>query len=191
MMEYARGNEAEFQAIDINQLIEQNLNMALLASSMKDYSLNVTIQKEFDYTLGLIEVIPQDLGRVLLNLVNNAFYAMREKGKKNPSFLPTLQIKTSASNNQVNICIRDNGTGIPSAIRTKVFTPFYTSKPPNSGNTGLGLSISYEIVVTRHQGSLELVSEPGKFTEIKLQLPMVQDEVFKSTAKAGFKRLLI
>ncbi|MBX2871487.1 MAG: tetratricopeptide repeat protein [Saprospiraceae bacterium] len=176
MLDYARDGRNSFQSIDIHPLIEEQLYLVLQASNLNDYALNVTLQKNFDPAIDRVEVMPQDLARVFLNLITNALYALKEKSKNNSFFGPVLEISTSATDQEVIVSIKDNGTGIPPENRKKVFTPFYTSKPPNSGNTGLGLSISYEIVVARHHGSLELESETGQFTELIMRLPFVQEQ---------------
>lgn len=173
VMDYAQGSRENFQAVDVHELINSNLQLAMHGSSSIDFGLNVQIQKDFDTGLGLIDVIPQDFGRVLLNLFNNAFYALEEKGRSDTSFVPTLRIKTKMiPNNMLSISIWDNGPGIPEAVHNKIFTPFYTTKPPGTGNTGLGLSLSYDIVVVRHGGSLVFSSEDGRFTEFIIQVPI-------------------
>jgi signal transduction histidine kinase len=116
-------------------------------------------------------MVSQDIGRVFLNLFNNACDALQQKQRETPNFSPVLRVTTAAQNGQAVVRIRDNGTGIPPEVRDKIFTPFFTTKPTGTGNTGLGLSISYEIVVKDHDGKLDVQSEPGKFTEFIIALP--------------------
>lgn len=180
VMDYAQGSRENFQAVDVHELINRNLQLAMHGSPTVDFALNVQVQKEFDTSLGVVDVIPQDFGRVLLNLFNNSFYALEEKGRNDISFVPTLRISTKMiPNDMLSISVWDNGPGIPEAMHNKIFTPFYTSKPPGDGNTGLGLSLSYDIVVSRHGGSLEFSSEDGRFTEFIIQVPINNGFHFK------------
>ncbi|MCZ6820899.1 MAG: ATP-binding protein [Calditrichaeota bacterium] len=118
-------------------------------------------------------VIPQDIGRVLLNIFNNACDALhQQQKKKGEDYTPELTVSTTPRNGEVEIRIRDNGPGIPQEIRDKIFYPFFTTKPTGQGNTWLGLSISYDIVVQGHQGKIEVNSTPGEFTEFVMRLPL-------------------
>jgi signal transduction histidine kinase len=119
----------------------------------------------------MLEVVPQDLSRVFLNIINNACYAADEKKKAlGNNFMPTISVRTKNLGNQIEIRIRDNGKGVPQEIRDKIFNPFFTTKPTGKG-TGLGLSISYDIVVQEHKGELEVETEEGNFTEFIIRLP--------------------
>jgi signal transduction histidine kinase len=139
----------------------------------QDSSFNVKIEKEYDPAVGKFEVVPQDLSRVFLNLINNACYAANEKRKAmSNEFVATLVVRTKDLGDKIEIRIRDNGNGIPPAIREKIFNPFFTTKPTGQG-TGLGLSISYDIVVQQHRGEIDVETEEGKFTEFVVRLPKV------------------
>ena len=126
---------------------------------------------ELDPTLGKVNVLPQDLGRVLLNMLTNAFYAVSEKKRQHPQgYDPTVWIVTQSRPGQVVIRIRDNGTGMPESVKQKIFQPFFTTKPTGQG-TGLGLSLSYDIITKGHGGTLEVVTQEGAFTEFIIRLP--------------------
>ena len=119
----------------------------------------------------MARITPQDLGRVLLNIFNNAFYAVVQKAKSaGEDYCPTVWLSTRLENGSVEIRIKDNGTGIPDSVRAKIFEPFFTTKPPGQG-TGLGLSLSYDIVYNGHEGTMEVESEPGAFTEFIIRIP--------------------
>jgi signal transduction histidine kinase len=138
----------------------------------KDKGFNASIKTNFDHTLPRISVIPQDLGRVLLNIYNNAFYSVAEKAKKQAgNFDPTVTVSTKREENQLLITIRDNGLGISESVRQKIFQPFFTTKPTGQG-TGLGLSLSYDIITKVHDGSIELNTVDGEYAEFILSLPI-------------------
>lgn len=146
--------------------------MALAYHGMraKNGSFNATIHKEYDKSLGVVDVVPQDLSRVFLNILSNALYAMQEKKERlNGEFSPTLAVTTRNLGNQVRISIRDNGKGIPREHLDRIFNPFFTTKPAGEG-TGLGLSISYDIIV-QHKGEIKVDTEEGKYTEFIIILP--------------------
>jgi signal transduction histidine kinase len=132
----------------------------------------VTIEKAFAADMAPLEVVPQDLSRVFLNVLNNACYAVNEKSKKlnGSGYAPTLRVATADLGEQVEVRIRDNGLGIPPEVREQIFNPFFTTKPTGQG-TGLGLSISHDIVVQEHGGQLEVQTEAGEFTEFVVRLP--------------------
>src|SRR5262249_36115180 len=134
----------------------------------------IALERSFDPAAGTADIFPQDLTRVLLNLISNGFYAATErKGQaKNDSYEPTITASTRDLGDHVEIRIRDNGTGIPPEVKEKIFNPFFTTKPTGEG-TGLGLSISHDIVVKQHAGSIEVDTRPGEFTEIRIVLPRV------------------
>jgi two-component system, NtrC family, sensor kinase len=139
----------------------------------KDKDFNATMETDFDKNLPEINLIPQDMGRVLLNLFNNAFYAVTEKSKLNTegvSFKPTVYLSTQLIDNQIVIKVKDNGSGMPESVRAKIFQPFFTTKPTGSG-TGLGLSLAYDIVTKGHGGALEVVSTEGVDTDFIISLP--------------------
>ncbi len=172
MMLHTRGEKAERRAVDINFLLDQNINLAYHGFRAQDSSFNVTIEKDFDESIGMQEVVHQDIGRVFLNILNNACYAVREKQiDQGDSFSPTIWVSSQSLDEKIEIKIRDNGPGIPKEIINKIIEPFFTTKPTGEGNTGLGLSISYDIVVNEHQGIFEVNSEVGEFTEFVIGLP--------------------
>ena len=137
----------------------------------QDVSFNISIKTDYDPFVGLTDVVPQDIGRVLLNVINNACYAVHAKRKAmGEDFSPTLSMRTVNLGDRVEIRIRDNGKGIPPEVRDKIFHPFFTTKPAGAG-TGLGLSISYDIVVQEHKGQLNVETEEGEYTEFIITLP--------------------
>jgi signal transduction histidine kinase len=172
MLELSRtGSRGEHEEVDLNVLVNQSINLAYHEIRMVNPSVEVAIQRSFDAELPPMEVMPQPLGRALLNIVNNACYAVEERRKKGEAgFSPQLTVTTRSLANAVEIRVHDNGMGIPASIRGKVFNPFFTSKPPGKG-TGLGLAISYDIIVQGHGGTLDFTSEEGEYTEFVVTLP--------------------
>jgi signal transduction histidine kinase len=180
MLEHSRESTGVREWIDINQLADEYLRLSYHGLRAKDKSFNSDFKTDFQDTLPKIEVIPQDLGRVFLNLINNAFYAVNER-KKNVgevsnladvrAYQPTVTVSTQQIDSQIIIKVKDNGTGMSETVKTKVFQPFFTTKPTGSG-TGLGLSLSYEMVTKGHGGSLEVVSTEGVGTEFIIKLPV-------------------
>ena len=138
----------------------------------QDKTFNASLVTQFDASLPAIDVVPEDVGRVLLNLFNNAFYAVQQRQKSGvPGYQPTVTVSTSQIDDTVEIRISDNGTGIAEAVRQKIFQPFFTTKPTGQG-TGLGLSLSYDIITKGHAGSIDLESEEGEGTTFVIQLPV-------------------
>jgi len=177
MMDHARGSKGELRSVNINKLLEENVNLAYHGYRAIDSSFNVNIKKSFDDSISPIEIVQTDIGRALLNILNNACYAVVKKQKeKSKDYSPELTISTKSGNGEVEIRIRDNGSGIPQKVREKIFNPFFTTKPTGEGNTGLGLSISYDIIVQQYRGKLEVESEPGEFTEFIITLPKSGDK---------------
>ena len=171
MLLHARGQSSGKQRADINQLLAQDLNLAYHGLRAHDSSFNCAIRTDFDPSLGEVSVIPQQLSRVFLNIVNNGCYAVHQKSKKGGnSYVPTITVSSRNAGDHIEIRIRDNGDGIPKDLLAKVFDPFFSTKPAGAG-TGLGLSISYEIVVQRHHGELKVESVAGEFTEFLIRLP--------------------
>jgi two-component system NtrC family sensor kinase len=166
MLEHSRGGSGERREVDLNALIDEALNLAYHGARAQDQSFNITMEREFDQALAPVEVVPQDVTRVFLNLFGNGFYAAQKKGGDHP----VLRVITRELGEAVEIRVRDNGTGIPPEIRDKLFQPFVTTKPTGEG-TGLGLSISYEIVTQQHGGTIEVESGVGEFTEFTVRLP--------------------
>ena len=133
---------------------------------------NITLERDFDPAVGVADIYPQEVTRVLLNLISNGFYAATKRAAATNGFEPRLKAVTRNLGDNVEIRIRDNGTGIPPDIQEKIFNPFFTTKPAGEG-TGLGLSMSHDIVVKQHRGTIEVVTEPGSFTEFIITLPRI------------------
>lgn len=170
MLLLSRGKPGERQEINLNALLDEYVALAYHGMRAKNGSFNATIHKEYDKSLGVVDVVPQDLSRVFLNILSNALYAMQEKKERlNGEFSPTLAVTTRNLGNQVRISIRDNGKGIPREHLDRIFNPFFTTKPAGEG-TGLGLSISYDIIV-QHKGEIKVDTEEGKYTEFIIILP--------------------
>ncbi|GAB4043481.1 sensor histidine kinase [Spirosoma litoris] len=171
MLEHSRTSTGERAPTDLNDLCDEYMRLSYHGLRAKDKTFNAELKTDFDPLVDKIDVIPQDLGRVLLNLLNNAFYAVSEKKKQQPNhYQPSVSISTKRLENQVEIRIVDNGTGIPEAVRDKIFQPFFTTKPSGSG-TGLGLSLSYDIITKGHNGSLQMQSQADVGTEFIILLP--------------------
>jgi two-component system NtrC family sensor kinase len=172
MLEHSRGVTGERREVDLNQLIEEALNLAYHGARAQDQSFNITLERDFDQALVQIELAPQEMTRVFLNLFGNGFYATTKRARENgdASFRPILTVATRNVGDTVEVRVRDNGTGIPPEIKDKLFQPFFTTKPTGEG-TGLGLSISYDIVTQQHGGTISVDSEPGAFTEFTIRLP--------------------
>ncbi|MGA8548995.1 MAG: ATP-binding protein [Stellaceae bacterium] len=172
MLLHSRGDSGERRPTDLNAIIEEALNLAYHGARAQDQGFNVAIERDFDPSLGAVSIVPQDITRVFLNLFANAFYAVNKRRREaaDPAFAPTLKVTTRNRGEQIEVRVRDNGTGMPPEVRDKAFTPFFTTKPTGEG-TGLGLSISYDIVVQEHGGAIAIDSRPGEFTEFALRLP--------------------
>ena len=172
MLLHSREGSGEHRPVDINALVEEGLNLAYHGARAEKQGFNIKLEKSFDPNAGEADVFPQDITRVLLNLISNGFYAAtkRQTETNGGDFAPTLSAATKNRGNSVEISIRDNGTGIPPEVKDKIFNPFFTTKPAGKG-TGLGLSISHDIVVKQHGGSIEVDTELGEFTEIRITLP--------------------
>jgi signal transduction histidine kinase len=173
MMDHARDSKGERRFTDINSLVDENVSLAYHGYRAIDPAFNISIQKNYGKSLAKVEIIHTDAGRVLLNILSNACYAVMEKQKiEGETYSPELKISTKSVNGYMEIRIHDNGPGISQKVREKIFNPFFTTKPTGEGNTGLGLSISYDIIVQQHHGKLEVESEPGSFTEFLIGLPL-------------------
>jgi len=172
MLEHSRGVSGERRLVDLNGLIEEALNLAYHGARAQDASFNITLEHEFDKELAPIDLAPQEMTRVFLNLFGNGFYAAarRQRDGAAPDFRPILTVTTRDLGEAVEVRVRDNGTGIAAEIRDKLFQPFVTTKPTGEG-TGLGLSIAYEIVTQQHGGTIAVDSVPGEFTEFTIRLP--------------------
>jgi PAS domain S-box-containing protein len=169
MLQHSRGGSGERQSVDLNALIEEALNLAYHGARAQDQNFNITLEREFDPALAAIELVPQDVTRVFLNLIGNGFYAANKRSRETGG-QPVLTVSTRDLDSAVEVCVRDNGIGIAPENRDKLFQPFFTTKPTGEG-TGLGLSISYEIVTQQHGGTIEVESEVGAFTEFTVRLP--------------------
>lgn len=172
MLEHSRTSSGQKEPTDLNKLADEYLRLAYHGLRAKDKSFNAELNTHFDGSLPLVKVIPQDLGRVLLNLLNNAFYSVQQKQKTaQTTYRPTVEITTNLGKNFVEITIKDNGIGIPEAIEKKIMQPFFTTKAAGEG-TGLGLSLSYDIVVKGHGGNLTVVSQEDQGAAFTLLLPV-------------------
>ena len=183
MLAHSRGTSGDRQSADINALVEEALNLAYHGARAQDQNFNITLECDFDPNIMPLELVPQDVTRVFLNLFGNGFYAAdkrrggaayaankRGQDSGDPAFRPVLKVTTHDLGAQVEIRVRDNGTGIPPEIRDKLFQPFFTTKPTGEG-TGLGLSISWDIVTQQHGGTIAVDSIAGEFTEFTIRLP--------------------
>jgi len=172
MLEHSRGTSGERRSVDLNGLIDEALNLAYHGGRAQDASFNITLEKDFADSIAPIELVPQDITRVCLNLFGNGSYAAtkRQKQESDPTFKPTLKVSTRDLGDAVEVQVRDNGVGIAPEIKDKLFQPFFTTKPTGEG-TGLGLSISYDIVTQQHSGTITVDSWVGDFTEFTVRLP--------------------
>ncbi len=172
MLLHSREGSGERRSVDVNAIVEESLNLAYHGARAEKPGFNVTLQRSFDPTVGEVEVFPQEITRVLLNLISNGFYAAtkRQGQESGNGFEPTITAATKSLGDRVEIRIRDNGIGISLEVREKMFNPFFTTKPAGEG-TGLGLSISHDIIVKQHCGSIEVDTQSGEFTEIRIILP--------------------
>jgi signal transduction histidine kinase len=171
MLQHSRSSTGTKELTDINALCDEYLRLSYHGLRAKDKSINAKFETNYDNSIGKINVIPQEIGRVILNLINNAFYAVNEKAKQNVSgYKPTVTVNTKKQNGNVIISVKDNGNGIPESIKEKIFQPFFTTKPTGQG-TGLGLSLSYDIVKA-HGGEIKVLSKEGEGTEFVIQLPV-------------------
>jgi two-component system, NtrC family, sensor kinase len=171
MLLHARAQAGERTRTDLNALVAEHVNLAYHGMRSQNPTINAVIQTQLDRSLAPIVVVPQELGRVVLNLTQNACYAAAQRAKQEgPEFTPRVIVSTQDAGSRVEVRFRDNGNGVPTALREKIFTPFFTTKPAGAG-TGLGLSISYDIVVRLHGGHLRVESEEGRFAEFIVTLP--------------------
>ena len=174
MLQHSRGRTGEYEQVEINNLVSEYVNLAYHGMRAKDKSFNTSIKTQLDPEVGKASIIPQDLSRVILNIVNNSCYALDEKVKKHiAGYNPEVVISTKKIHDRIEIRIKDNGTGIPDHVREKIFNPFFTTKPTGQG-TGLGLSMSFDIVTQIHKGKLEVKSKEGEYTEFIITIPEKQ-----------------
>jgi len=181
MLLHSRQGSGEHRPVDINALVEESLNLAYHGARAEKQGFNITLERSFDPAAGEVDLFPQEITRVLLNLISNGFYAAtKRKAEANGGdYEPTLAAATKNLGDRVEIRIRDNGTGIPPEVKEKLFNPFFTTKPAGEG-TGLGLSISHDIIVKQHGGSIEVDTQPGEFTEFRIVLPRAGASLIKS-----------
>ena len=171
MLQHSRGGSGDWQATDLNALVEEALNLAYHGARAQDPNFAITLELDLERSLAPVGVVPQELTRVLLNLIDNGFYAASKRSRDNDgTYSPALKVMTREFGESVEVRVRDNGIGIPPEDRDKLFQPFFTTKPTGEG-TGLGLSISYEIITQQHGGTLTVDSEVGDFTEFTVRLP--------------------
>ena len=172
MLQHSRSSAGQKEPTNINSVCDEYLRLSFHGLRAKDKSFNADFKTDFDESIGQINVVGQDIGRVLLNLFNNAFYAVNEKKKNaDESYKPIVTVQTKKINNKIEIRIRDNGIGIPQKVIDKIFQPFFTTKPTGDG-TGLGLSISYDIIKA-HGGEINVETKEGTGSEFIIQLPFV------------------
>jgi GAF domain-containing protein len=178
MLAHSRGGTGDWQASNINSLVDEAMNLAFHGARAQDKDFNVSLERDLESSLKPIDVVPQDVTRVFLNLVSNGFYAVRkrQRGAPDAAYRPTLRVSTRDLGESIEVKVHDNGTGIPADAREKLFQPFFTTKPTGEG-TGLGLSISYDIVTQQHGGTIGVESEVGKFTEFTVRLPRARRTV--------------
>ncbi len=175
MLQHSRASAGKKEPTDINALADEYLRLSYHGLRAKDKDFNAVFTTEFDKSIGKIEVVPQDIGRVLLNLYNNAFYSVNEKRKapalKGENYEPTVWVTTKRAGNKVEFSVRDNGNGIPQKVVDKIFQPFFTTKPTGQG-TGLGLPLSYDIIKA-HGGEMRVETKKGEGAEFIIQLPII------------------
>ena len=183
MLLHSRSGSGDHRPVEINAVVEESLNLAYHGARAEKQGFNITLERSFDPSAGEVDVFPQEITRVLLNLISNGFYAAtKRKGQAGADgYEPTLAAATKDLGDRVEIRIRDNGTGIPPDVKDKMFNPFFTTKPAGEG-TGLGLSISHDIIVKQHAGSIEVDTQPGEFTEFRIILPRTAASLAKSGA---------
>jgi signal transduction histidine kinase len=177
MLLHSRQGSGEHRPVDINALVEESLNLTYHGARAEKQGFNIILERSFDPAAGEIDAFPQEISRVLLNLISNGFYAAAKRREQTggDGYEATLTAVTRSLGDRVEVRIRDNGTGIPPEVREKMFNPFFTTKPAGEG-TGLGLSISHDIIVKQHGGSIEVETRPGEFSEFRIVLPRKQHE---------------
>ncbi len=171
MLQHSREGSGEHRPTDINAIVDESLNLAYHGARAEKAGFSIAFQRDLDPSVGMADIYPQEITRVLLNLISNGFYATtKRRAEVGDGFEPMLSAATKNLGDKVEIRIRDNGTGIPEGVKEKIFNPFFTTKPSGEG-TGLGLSMSHDIIVKQHGGSIDVETEPGAFTEFKIVLP--------------------
>jgi signal transduction histidine kinase len=172
MLQHSRTSAGQKEPTDINSLADEYLRLSYHGLRAKDKSFNASIKTDFDENIGKINIVAQDMGRVLLNLFNNAFYSVSEKKRqKGAEFDPIVSVTSKMMGDKVEIRVRDNGLGVSQIVQDKIYQPFFTTKPAGHG-TGLGLSLSYDIVTKEHSGQIKLETREGEFAEFIIELPV-------------------
>ena len=171
MLAHSREDPGERQQADLNLLLDEYVNLAYHGVRAKDSTFNVTIERDYDESIDMVNIVAQDMSRVFLNIVNNACYAVdKKKHNSNADYSPISRVSSANTEDAVEIRVRDNGIGIAPDVAEQIFNPFFTTKPTGKG-TGLGLSMSYDIVVHEHQGEIHVESEEGEFAEFVVKIP--------------------
>ena len=185
MLLHSRQGSGEHRPSDINAIVEESLNLAYHGARAEKKGFNITLEKSLDPAAGEVDIYPQEITRVLINLISNGFYATTKRSAEanGAPYEPVLVAATRNLGNSVEIRIRDNGTGIPPEVKERMFNPFFTTKPVGEG-TGLGLSLSHDIVVKQHAGTIQVETEPGSFTEFRIVLPRGAASLGKSGGNA-------
>ena len=185
MLLHSREGSGEHRPMNINAVVEESLNLAYHGARAEKEGFNITLERSFDPAAGEIDLFPQEITRVLLNLISNGFYAATKRSahRGDGDYEPILKATTKSLGDRVEIRIRDNGIGIPPSVKEKMFNPFFTTKPPGEG-TGLGLSLSYDIIVKQHAGLIDVDTKPGEFTEFRIILPRTAASIAKTRAQA-------
>jgi signal transduction histidine kinase len=185
MLLHSRAGSGEHRPVDINAIVDEAVSLAYHGARAEEQGFNITLERSLDPAAGQVDCFPQEITRVLLNLISNGFYAAtNRKGQMvDQGYEPTLMAATRSLGDRVEIRIRDNGSGITPEVREKMFNPFFTTKPAGEG-TGLGLSISHDIIVKQHAGSIEVESQPGEFTEFRIVLPRAAASLDQTRGRA-------
>lgn len=172
MLQHSRRSSGKLEAVDLNSLTDEYLRLSFHGFRAKDKTFNACLERDFDESITSVKVLPQEFGRVILNLLTNAFYSVNQKRKLQPeNFQPTVWVHTKKQKDRVMIRIKDNGMGIPGNVLDKIFQPFFSTKPSGEG-TGLGLSLSYDIITKAHKGEMKAESTEGEFAEFKIFIPL-------------------
>jgi signal transduction histidine kinase len=169
MLQHSRANSGQKEMTDMNALVDEYLRLAYQGLRARDKSFNAKLETDFDHSLNKVYIVPQDIGRVILNLVNNAFYSVSEKARGASVYEPKVTVRTKQAADKVIIKVADNGNGIPPDAIDKIFQPFFTTKPAGQG-TGLGLSMTYDII-NAHGGEIKVDTKEGEGSEFVIQLP--------------------
>ncbi len=172
MLQHSRASSGEKEPTDLNVLADEYLRLAYHGLRAKDKSFNAKLETHFDDSIGKVNVLAQDMGRVILNLITNAFYVVQKKKEEQPDgYEPTVTVSTRKEGDKVLITVKDNGNGIPDAIKEKIFQPFFTTKPTGQG-TGLGLSMSYDIITKGHGGEITIETMENEGSAFNIYLPL-------------------